>query len=254
MEPPEPEPTRRFDDRADEYARFRPGYPAAAVDAILAGLAPPAELAIADVGAGTGILSRLLAERGAQVVAVEPNRAMRDAAAPHPRVRFVDGTAEATGLPFAAHDLVTVAQAFHWFDPVLAVQELARVLRTGGRLAILWNHRSRTDPFTRGYREALEACDAEAPAERSVFDPDTIAAHGPFAGAHTLWFEHAQALTEAELLGRALSTSTVPRSGPRLEHLLGLLRALHARHRDDSGRATMVYRTELHLWQRVAVT
>ena len=114
-DPPEPAPTERFHDRADDYARSRPSYPEAAVAAILHGITadPPH---VADLGAGTGILSRLLADRGAVVTALEPNASMRDAAAPHPRVRWAAGTAEATGLPAGAFDAVTVAQAWHWFD------------------------------------------------------------------------------------------------------------------------------------------
>jgi SAM-dependent methyltransferase len=252
MEPADPAPTRRFSDRAHDYARFRPDYPAAAVDAMLAGLQrAPGQLAIADVGAGTGILSRLLADRGAHVTAIEPNAAMRDAAEPHPRVRFADGTAEATQLDDGAVDLVTVAQAFHWFDVPRALREFHRVLRPGGRLAILWNHRSRTEPFTLGYRHALQAIDGEAPVDRSTFDPATVTASGLFTAQRTCTFAHAQPLTEAELLGRARSTSTVPREGPQLERLLTLLRELHARHRGADGRATMVYRTDVHLWDRV---
>ena len=76
------------------------------------------KVVIVDVTAGTGILSRLLADRGARVLAVEPNAAMRDAAAPHPRVQWSEGTAEATGLPDAAVDMVTVAQAFETVMPI----------------------------------------------------------------------------------------------------------------------------------------
>src|SRR5204862_5124880 len=115
MEPADPDPTRRFSDRAADYARYRPSYPAAAIDAILAGLPLPAALTIADVAAGTGIATRLLADRGARVLAVEPNAAMRAAAQPHPRVSWHDGTAEATGLPGSARDVVTVAPAVRWF-------------------------------------------------------------------------------------------------------------------------------------------
>jgi SAM-dependent methyltransferase len=244
----EPEPTSRFSDRADDYARFRPSYPPDAVHAVLADLRAES-LVAADVGAGTGIFARLLAERGARVVAVEPNASMRAAAEPHPRVTWVDGTAEATGLPFGAHDLVSVAQAFHWFHPQIALAEFRRVLRAGGRLAILWNRRSRTDPFTVGYRAALEAIDGEAPAERSTFDPASIATSGRFGNQRTLTFDYRQAMTLEELLGRARSTSTVPKSGPRLDTLLGLLRDLHARHRGADGRATMIYTTEVHLWE-----
>ena len=253
MEPADPEPTRRFSDRAEDYARYRPDYPAAAVTAILAGLAPPTELTIADIGAGTGILSRQLAERGARIVAVEPNASMREAATPHARITWQDGTAEATGLPFAAHDAVTVAQAFHWFHPTIALPEFHRALRPGGRLAVLWNHRSRDDAFTNGYRRALEAIDGEAPAERSTFDPETVAKTGCFRNLRSLRFEHRQALRLEDLLGRALSTSTVPRSGPRTDTLLAMLRELHAKHRGADGRATMVYRTDVFLWDRADV-
>src|SRR5688572_1439463 len=245
MEPAEPASTVRFSDRADDYARFRPGYPAAAVDAILAGLGAPERLAAADVGAGTGIFARLLADRGVHVAAVEPNAAMRAAATAHPRVVWHDGTAEATGLTAGAHDLIAVAQAFHWFRVPETCRELHRVLRRGGRLAILWNHRSRDDAFTLGYRAALEAIDGEAPAERSTFVPATVTTTGLFAGHRLLTFAFEQPITEAELLGRARSTSTVPKAGPRLDRLLALLRDLHARHRGPDGRATMVYRTDV---------
>lgn len=253
MDPLDEHPTRRFSDRAEDYARFRPSYPSLAIDAILAGLAPPSQLVVADVGAGTGISTRLFAERGARVVAVEPNAAMRGAAQAHPRVTWVDGTAEGTNLAANAHDLVVVAQAFHWFDVPKALREFHRILRPHGRLAIVWNKRSREEAFTLGYRMALEAIDGEAPAERSTFDPAVVAATGFFTnpGRHT--FRNAQALTEDELIGRAMSTSTVPRTGPRTDELLRLLHALHARHRGADGRATMVYDTEVYLWDRAEV-
>ena len=253
MEPLDEHPTRRFSDRAEDYARYRPSYPSLAIDAILAGLAPPSQLVVADVGAGTGISTRLFAERGARVVAVEPNAAMRAAAEAHPRVSWVDGTAEGTNLAANAHDLVVVAQAFHWFDVPKALREFQRILRPHGRLAILWNKRSREEAFTLGYRMALEAIDGEAPAERSTFDPAVVAATGLFTNLSKHTFKNAHTLTEDELIGRAMSTSTVPRSGPRTDELLRLLHALHARHRDADGRATMVYNTEVYLWDRAGV-
>lgn len=244
------DPTRRFTSRAVDYARFRPGYPAGAIDAILAGLAAPAQLAGADVGAGTGISARLLGDRGVTVTAIEPNAAMREAAAPHVRVHWCAGTAEATGLAERAVGLVLCAQAFHWFDVPPTLREFQRILRPGGRLALMWNKRSRDDAFTQGYREALEAIDGDAPAERSTFDPTKVTASGRFANYRVVFAANATPLTLDELLGRALSTSTVPREGPRLERLVRLLRDLHVRHA-DGGRAMMRYRTELHLWDVV---
>ncbi|MCA8956226.1 MAG: class I SAM-dependent methyltransferase [Planctomycetes bacterium] len=247
----EPPSTVRFSDRAADYARYRPSYPPAAIDAILAGLAAPESLTVADVGAGTGIFARLLAERGARVLAVEPNAAMRDAAQPHSRVEWSDGTGEATGLAPQCCDLVTVAQAFHWFDQPIALREFQRILRGGGRLAVVWNRRSRDDAFTLGYRHALEAIDGEAPVERGEFDPTSVPRTGTFSGTRVLQFAFAHPLTADDLLGRALSTSTVPREGPRTEKLLGILRDLHARHADPEGRAAMVYTTMVYLWDRV---
>jgi SAM-dependent methyltransferase len=252
MEPLDANPTRRFSDRADDYARYRPSYPTAAIDAILAGLPPPSQLVVADVGAGTGISARLLADRGVRVHAVEPNAEMRAAAQAHPRVTWVDGTAEASNLAASAHDLVVAAQAFHWFDVPKALAEFRRILRSHGRLAIVWNKRSREEAFTLGYRNALEAIDGEAPAERSTFDPAVVTATGLFTNLRKHIITNAHALTEEELIGRAMSTSTVPREGPRTEELLRLLRALHARHRGADGRATMVYGTEVYLWDRSA--
>lgn len=245
---PDEHPTCRFHDRAEDYARYRPGYPDAAVDALLDGL--PRPCTVADVGAGTGILSRLLAARGAHVLAVEPNAAMRAAAAPHPDVRWSEGTAEATGLSDASVDLVTMAQAFHWVEVVPTLREFARILRPHGRLAIVWNRRSRDDPFTLGYRAALQAMDAEAPPERSHFVPALVASAGGFDGLRQLEFVNAQRLSEEQLLGRARSTSTVPLTGPRSEQLLVMLRDLHARYRGADGTAEMVYRTEVFLWTR----
>ena len=241
-------PTRRFHDRAEDYARYRPGYPVEAVDALLQRL--PTGCTVADVGAGTGILSRLLANRGAHVLAVEPNASMRAAAAPHADVRWSEGTAEATGLPDASVDLVTVAQAFHWVDVPATLREFARVLRPHGRLAILWNRRSREDPFTLGYRRVLEVMDAEAPAERAHFDPAVVTTAGDFHDLRQLAFVNRHRLTEEELLGRTRSTSTVPLTGPRSERIFAMLRDLHAQYRGADGTAAMIYRTEVFLWTR----
>lgn len=253
MEPADPDPTRRFSDRAHDYARFRPSYPATAIDAILAGLRPPAELVAADVGAGTGIAANLLADRGVRVVAVEPNAAMRAAATSHARIEWRDGVADATGLADASVDLVVVAQAFHWFDVARTTREFQRILRPDGRLAIVWNRRVRDDAFTLGYRLAFEATDTEAPVDRSHFDPAVITATGRFVDPRAHAVPNAQTLTRDEMFGRMRSTSTVPKAGPQHDELVKLLGALHAQHADASGRATMVYRTDVFLWTRAPV-
>ena len=105
--------------RAEDYAKYRPNYPEVAIDCILNGLDKPERLTAADIGAVTGISSRLLADRGVKVIAIEPNAVMKAAATPHSLVQFKGGSAENTELENDSVDLVTCFQAFHWFNPEL---------------------------------------------------------------------------------------------------------------------------------------
>lgn len=252
MDPPlhDLEPTSRFSARAADYARFRPDYPPAAVEHILDDLGDPERLVSADIGAGTGISARLLASRGVQVCAVEPNAEMRAAAELHPRITWHDGTAEATGLPGASVDLVLCAQAFHWFRQPEAIAEFDRILRIPGRLALMWNARERADPLTRGYIEAIHAVNGEHPAERKELDPTVVGESGRFRAPARQVFAHAQTLDREGLLGRAISASYVPRVGPLLQELSRRLDALYERHRDSRGLVTLRYRTEVWLAER----
>ncbi len=146
-----------FDTVAADYAATRPTYPPALFDALeeLAGR-PLAGADVLDVGAGTGIATRLLRERGARVTAVEPGAAMAaELRAALPGVPLVRGTGDA--LPFAARsaDLVTYAQAWHWTDPARSVPEALRVLRPGGTLAMWWNVPDRSVPWAAEQEERL---------------------------------------------------------------------------------------------------
>jgi SAM-dependent methyltransferase len=129
---------RSFGAAADIYERSRPGYPDAAVD----WLVPEGARTVLDLGAGTGKLTRSLAARGLDVVAVEPIAEMRaNLAAALPEVRALEGTAEEIPLADDSVDAITVAQAWHWVDPGRATAEAARVLRPGGTLGLIWNRR-----------------------------------------------------------------------------------------------------------------
>src|SRR3954469_8121815 len=246
-DPQELDTVARFSDRTVDYVRYRPTYPAPAIQAILDRLERADRLVAADVGAGTGISARLLADRGVRVVAVEPGEGMRRAAAPHPGVTWVAGTAEATGLRSGSVDLVLCAQSFHWFRPDAALAEFARILRPGRRLALMWNRRSTSDPFTAGYRQAILDVAGETPMERMAFDPNVIERSRVFAPPERRSFPNLQRLDGDGLIGRARSASYVPKSGAAGERLLALLRALHARHADADGFVTLVYETELFL-------
>ncbi|QYN35509.1 class I SAM-dependent methyltransferase [Pseudonocardia sp. DSM 110487] len=143
---------RSFGAAAAAYAEHRPGYPAAAVDWALEPVAD-GPLRLLDLAAGTGKLTEGLLSRGA-VTAVEPDPAMlSELRARFPTVEALEGNAEAIPLPDASIDAVLVGQAWHWFDADRAFAELARVLRPGGVLAVLWNDDARVN-WTRGMYEA----------------------------------------------------------------------------------------------------
>src|ERR1700677_366465 len=153
-------PTERFSNRVENYRRYRPGYPQAVIDLIRAAAQLEPGDDVADIGSGTGILTRLLLLAEWTVHAVEPNAAMRDAAEADldmylPRFHSVDARAEKTGLPDASIDAITCAQAFHWFEREAVHKEFNRILRPHGWTFVIWNERKRGGAFDYAYHEIL---------------------------------------------------------------------------------------------------
>jgi SAM-dependent methyltransferase len=151
---------QRFSNRVADYVRYRPSYPYALVDLLRdeCGLRP--DHVIADVGSGTGILCKMFLENGNRVFGVEPNDEMRlageDYLSAFKKFSSIVGSAEATTLADASVDFVTVAQAFHWFEPAAARTEFQRILRREGFVVIVWNDRLfDTTPFLREYEALL---------------------------------------------------------------------------------------------------
>ena len=140
--------TQRFSTRAEDYARYRWDYAEAAIEAVCDIVQLKSEACMADIGAGTGILTRHFVARARYVYAVEPNAAMRrwaiQALAGYPALIAVDGRAEAIPLPDRAVELITVGQALHWFLAPAAKSEFVRILKPDGWLAVFRN--SSTDP------------------------------------------------------------------------------------------------------------
>ncbi|WP_035985879.1 class I SAM-dependent methyltransferase [Leptolyngbya sp. KIOST-1] len=246
------DPLGRFSDRAQDYARYRSSYPRAAIAAILFGLSEPAQLVVADIGAGTGISSRLLGDLGARVIALEPNAEMRAAAAPHAQVTVQSGTAEQTGLGDRSVDVVTCCQSFHWFNAPPAVAEFSRILRPGGRLALLWNDWNLDDPGTAAYRQIIQAA-----ATRAIRHHDhtnslhVVEEHPGFAPVRHHSFDYAQSLTRPEVVGRTLSSSYMPKQGEAYEQFLEAIAAWHQIWAAPDGPATLRYVTNLYLAETV---
>lgn len=222
--------TTRFSSRAQVYAKYRPEYPAAAIDAVFAGLGDPRALLVADVGAGTGLSSRLLADRGARVLAIEPNEEMRAHAETHANVEWRAGVAEDTALTDASVDVVTAFQSYHWFDPVKALAEFTRIARR--RIAVIQYEREESDELaselgvlTRRY--SLD--DTEALRVR------TIEAFMALGGdrLRTTILNFGWSATIDQLLGYLASFSYLPHSGEEATHMQDDLRALHARYQRD---------------------
>ena len=142
--------TERFTGRVEEYARFRSGYPAAEVAGFLRGACGlTAAWRVADVAAGTGMLTEVLLGNGNAVVAIEPNAEMRAACAGlrarWPGLEVLEGTAETTGVAAGSVEMVVAGRAFHWFEPVAAAEEFRRVLVPGGWVALVSSGRRRGD-------------------------------------------------------------------------------------------------------------
>lgn len=225
---------------AEAYERARPDYPAAVLEPLR--LSPG--LAVLDLAAGTGKLTRLLLEADAEVIAVEPIAEMR--AALPAGARVLEGTAEAIPLADASVDLVTVAQAFHWFDGDAALAEIHRVLRPGGRLALVWNRRAEEAEINIAIDKLLEPHRLATPAHsgdawRAAFDRTSL--FGPL-DEHV--FENEQLLDADGMADRIGSISFIA-SLPDDERarVLTAARVLAA-----DGPVTLPYRTQVQICRR----
>jgi SAM-dependent methyltransferase len=247
-------PTERFSSRVENYVRYRPSYPSAAMDLLKTrcGLSPGA--VVADIGSGTGILSELLLASGAQVIGVEPNDAMRAAAEARLRgqahFRSVNGTAEATTLAPASIDLLVAGQAFHWFDVESARREALRLLRNDGFGALLWNERPPgTTAFLADY-EALLLRHASEYEQITASRADVASMRRFFGGAMELaTFPNQQSFDFEGLKGRLMSSTYAPEAGhPQHEPMMAGLREVFRRHQ-HGGQVVFPYRTLVYFGQ-----
>ncbi|GAC1383869.1 MAG: class I SAM-dependent methyltransferase [Herpetosiphon sp.] len=249
------DPTKRFSDRVEMYRQYRPSYPHRVVDVLKDECGLSAAHVVADIGSGTGLLSKLFVQNGNRVLAIEPNHPMRVAGeqevGAEALFHSIDGTAEDTTLDESSVDFVVAAQAFHWFRQHETRREWKRILRPNGWCAIIWNDRQvDTTPFLRGYEKLLQQYGTDyrqvahtqidrATMER-FFEPGTV---------ELAQLPNTQVLDWSGLKGRLLSSSYVP--GPddeQHEQMLIDLRLLFEQF-SDGGVVDMLYTTLIYYGQ-----
>jgi SAM-dependent methyltransferase len=247
--------TERFSNRVENYVRYRPGYPAEVLEVLQTDCGLTPEWVVADIASGTGMFARLLVENGNQVFGVEPNTKMREAGeeylAEFPNFISVAGTAEATGLPDESVDLVTAAQAAHWFERDKAVPEFDRILKRGGWLALIWNKRLvDATPFLRDYEQLLLTYGTDY---EIVRHERTSEESEKFFAGKTMRrknFPSGQDFDYAGLEGRLLSSSYAPQEEqPGHREMLRELRRIFDAHQ-QSGRVRFEYQTQVFYGQK----
>ena len=248
---------RAFDRAAGAYERARPEYPADAVRRLGEHLGWGPDSVVLDLAAGTGKLTRSIrAVLPVRLVAVEPSPGMRrgflDAV---PGVPVLDGTAERVPLADGVLDGVVVGQAFHWFDPARSVAEIARVLRPGGGLGLLWNRRDERVPWVRSFGEIVKEYDADrAPSIRDTGWTSEFERSERFEPLSTEEHAWTHRIPAEALPDRALSVSYVAqRSADEQARIAERIRGLVAREPELAGRAEIdvPYVTQVYWTRRV---
>jgi len=254
IQPPD-NATTRFSDRVGNYAKYRPGYPPEVITLLAekCGLLPTG--VVADVGSGTGIITRMFLENGNTVHAIEPNAPMREAAeadlVAFPAFHSHAGSAEASGLPSASVDFIVAAQAFHWFDRAKTKEEFIRILRPGGWVALVWNERRiDTSPFLAAYESLLKEHATDYHWVNHVnIGTDVVADFFAPAPLHVATFPNSQFFDLEGLKGRAFSSSYVPNKGqPGHDDVIIGLEAIFQNHAEN-GLVEFEYLTNIYYAQ-----
>ena len=242
----------RFTNRVDAYVAARPGYPLALLEWMRQELGLVPEHVIADIGSGTGLLSRLLLDNGNVVIGVEPNDAMRIAGdrylGDYRNFRSVAGSAEATTLPECSVDFITAGQALHWFDPPTARLEFERISRHGCWTVFVWNE-ARIDgsPLAHEYEKIKERYgrDFNRVRRENTSEAKLDAFYGS-AGCQDVTFANPCRYMLDQFRQRAASSSYLPAEGDSdFEPMIQDLTTLHARYADGDGAITYDHDTHV---------
>lgn len=246
---------QRFSNRVKDYHKHRPAYPVGIISILKTEKSLPPDAIIADIGSGTGMLSKLFFAQAKTVYAVEPNENMRRQAekdfANVPNFISINGSAEKTTLPPASIDFITAAQAFHWFDREKARAEFKRILKPNGNVALVWNYRDvENDDLQRDYENILSThipnykqLDHKNMTDEKIHD---------FYGTTDIQqfsLPNSQLFDLSSFKGRVLSSSYVPKPPDATTQLiLESVESLFEKFQQN-GKIRFVYQTQMYLGQ-----
>ena len=243
---------QRFSIRVEDYVKYRPKYPAEVIELLTNTCGLEHDATVADVGSGTGIFSQLLVKCANFVYAIEPNADMREAAAAdlqaNAKYKSIAGAAEETGLQANSVDLITSAQAFHWFDPVACKTEFQRILKPKGWVALIWNQReTHNTPFQKDYEELLRtyALNYQRVNHDNAIKNDVPRFFKP-QQMSTAEFSNQQIFSFEGLRGRLLSSSYTPLvDHPNHRPMMEELQRLFDRHAENN-QISIDYKTRIY--------
>jgi len=253
------ENTELFTDKSESYAKYRSGYPKEMIKRIIDPFKKQDVIEAADIGAGTGISSRLMGDEGVKVTAVEPNEAMAEAAEEHENVKFVIAPAETTGLESGAYEIVSSFQAFHWFHFKQSLEEFNRILKPNGKLALVWGYWDESDEFTGEFIRLINKASSKFEEKVTPYDgfPSgyikkwrirllwKLGWLPEFKSIKKLRFSYDQHLKKSDLIGYAASQSFIKHEGELWDELCIGLKDLAKKTQGDS--VSLKYRVTLFL-------
>lgn len=250
------DPTERFTGLANSYAQFRPTYPPELFDMLAEKTHLTAGSIVADIGCGTGISSRLMADRGWQVIGIEPNQEMLEKArqTSGDGVQYRFARAEETSLGDGSVHVVVCAQAFHWFDAEKSLAEFHRILRAEGWVALIWNERDTSDNGTEAYSRIITSHPEAAIQEERRQQAGIRLSQSPYFEEMEIHrFANEQLMDLSQTIGRAFSASyapTAPEGRRRWEEGLREVFDQFA----QGGRFRLAYQTSLYLARKATPT
>ncbi|MEI4828780.1 class I SAM-dependent methyltransferase [Bacillus sp. FJAT-53711] len=237
-----------FNNKTKEYAIGRPTYPEEVINKMKE-LGIGKQSIIADIGAGTGLLTHMLCGLGCKVLAVEPNEEMLNECkrycSTNRNIEYINAPAEKTQLKEHSIDVITIAQAFHWFDKQLCKAEFQRILKEDGYVIILWNDMQKDSGFAKEYINTVYKYKIKTTAGISNFDPDKE--KFDFFGQDyiKIYYDNWQSVTEEGLIGNALSLSYTPsKLDSNYDEFLQEIHHLFLKYQQD-GKVTFHYKTEI---------